>query len=116
MRPGEVAGLTIGDFAWLSEGIIRVGHSNGGPLRRTSSARVNQVGPRGTGRRDRDRALAGPASRRGPERRRPRVEEVTEIFALQQLHHQVQDAALAPVVHDVDHVAMLDGWLRQLDQ
>jgi integrase len=33
MRPGEAAGVTLGDFAWLHEGVIRVGHSYGGPLK-----------------------------------------------------------------------------------
>ena len=33
MRPGEVAGLRIEDFAWTTEGIIRVAHSYDGPLK-----------------------------------------------------------------------------------
>jgi integrase len=33
MRPGEAAGVTMADFAWLHEGVIRVGHSYGGPLK-----------------------------------------------------------------------------------
>jgi integrase len=33
MRPGEVAGLRISDLEFLDEGIIRVAHSYGGPLK-----------------------------------------------------------------------------------
>jgi len=33
MRPGEVAGLRMGDLAFISDGTIRVAHSYGGPLK-----------------------------------------------------------------------------------
>ncbi len=45
MRPGEVAGLTMTDMAFLGEGVIRVGHSYAGPLKedRRSSGKVKWV-------------------------------------------------------------------------
>ncbi len=36
MRPGEAAGLRMGDLSWLGEGVIRVGHSYDGPLEEAS--------------------------------------------------------------------------------
>jgi hypothetical protein len=32
LRPGEVCGLRMGDLEFINEGVIRVAHSNGGPL------------------------------------------------------------------------------------
>jgi integrase len=70
MRPGEVAGLTMGDFAWLSEGIIRVGHSYGGPLKEDNlgEGRMKWV-PAALD----AETVIGPAPRRGRDRRGPRV-------------------------------------------
>ena len=33
LRPGEVCGLRMGDLEFLEEGVIRVAHSYGGPLK-----------------------------------------------------------------------------------
>jgi hypothetical protein len=59
MRPGEVAGLTVGDFAWLHEGVIRVCHSYGGPQGGQARDGEGQVGSGRSRCRDRDGTLAG---------------------------------------------------------
>ena len=45
LRTGEIAGLRMGDLAWLDENVIRVGHSYDGPLKedRAGDGRVKWV-------------------------------------------------------------------------
>jgi hypothetical protein len=74
MRPGEAAGVTLGEFACVHEGAIRVGHSDGGPLKedRRAVGKVKWVtGERGC--RGGNRALVGAASGREGYGSRPRL-------------------------------------------